>query len=43
MLYGARLPKFPLKTTFLALASACATGPALAFQIDAGNPDLRMS
>ena len=43
MLHGARLPRFPFKTTVLALASACATGPAFAFQIDAGNPDLRMS
>lgn len=47
MVPRASLPKFRLKTMFFAIAGACAgvsaTGPVLAFQIDSGNPDLRMS
>lgn len=47
MLPRVSLPKFRLKTMFLAIAGVCAgasaTGPVLAFQIDSGNPDLRMS
>ena len=47
MVPRASLPKFRLKMMFLAIAGACAgvsaTSPALAFQIDSGNPDLRMS
>jgi hypothetical protein len=47
MLSRVSLPIFRLKTIFLAVAGVCAgavtTGPVLAFQIDSGNPDLRMS
>ncbi len=47
MLPRVSLSKFRLKTMFLAIAGVCAgaaaTGPVLAFQIDSGNPDLRMS
>ncbi|MFZ3023893.1 DUF1302 domain-containing protein [Pseudomonas sp.] len=41
------LPKFRLNTLFFAMAGVCTgisvAGPALAFQIDSSNPDLRMS
>lgn len=44
---SASLPKFHLKKLFFAVAGAIAglsaTSPAFAFQIDSGNPDLRMS
>ncbi|MCQ4347205.1 DUF1302 domain-containing protein [Pseudomonas stutzeri] len=44
---SASLPKFHLKKLFFAVAGAVAGlsagAPALAFQIDSGNPDLRMS
>lgn len=44
---SASLPKFHLKKLFFAVAGAIAglsaTAPAFAFQIDSGNPDLRMS
>lgn len=44
---SASLPKFHLKKLFFAVAGAIAglsaTTPALAFQIDSGNPDVRMS
>lgn len=44
---SASLPKFHLKKLFFAVAGAIAglsaTSPSFAFQIDSGNPDLRMS
>jgi len=44
---SASLPKFHLKKLFFAVAGAIAglsaTTPAFAFQIDSGNPDVRMS
>ncbi|SFP80494.1 Protein of unknown function [Geopseudomonas sagittaria] len=44
---SASLPKFHLKKLFFAVAGAVAglsaTTPSFAFQIDSGNPDLRMS
>ena len=45
--HSTSLPKFRLTRLFFAVAGAFAglsvTGPAAAFQIDTGNPDLRMS
>lgn len=47
MVNSASLPKFRLKKLFFAVAAACAglsaTSTAFAFQVDTGNPDLRMS